>query len=444
MVQNGLVTFVNQAALAHMGYTAGELLSRSFLEFIHPEDKESALQHYRELLEKKSPLYACPFRIYAKDGSVKWVETNSEIIEWEGKPATLHFLTDITPRKILEEELQRLMAEKSLILDSLTEMVAFLDRDMHVIWANKTASQSVGKSPESLFGAKCHEIWQGKNAPCPGCPVVRSMETGQVCAGEVTSPDGRFWRITATPVKDKEGKIIGAVEAALDISESKRYEEQLKFLSLHDSLTGLYNRAFFQEELRRLSGSREYPLTIMVADLDGLKLVNDTLGHAKGDELLQACADVLKTSLRRSDIIARIGGDEFAAILPKTGEKTGEDLARRIRSTVEAHNKEHPELPLHLSLGAATSRSAAESLEETFKKADDLMYRNKLLNRASARNQIVGHLLAALKEKDYITAGYAERLQELCLKTGEKLGLSPQQMADLALLVQTSDGQIPE
>ncbi|WP_338834114.1 hypothetical protein MHLNE_04700 [Moorella humiferrea] len=417
VVQDGVVTFVNRATLAHTGYTAGELLSRPFLDFIHPEDRESAVQHYRELLEKKSPLYACSFRIFAKDGSVKWMEANSVVIEWEGQPATLHFLTDITPRKILEEELQRLMAEKSLILDSLTEMVAFLDRDMHVIWANRTAGQSVGKNPEELFGAKCHEIWQGKSAPCPRCPVVQAMETGQVCTGEVASPDGRFWSITATPVKDKDGKVIGAVEATLDITERKRYEEQLRFLSLHDSLTGLYNRAFFQEELKRLSGSREYPITILVADLDGLKLVNDTLGHAKGDELLQACAGVLKTSLRRSDIVARIGGDEFAAILPKTGEKTGEDLAQRIRSAIEASNKEHPELPLHFSIGVATCQNAAESLEETFKKADDLMYRNKLQNRASARNQIVGALLAALKEKDYITAGHAARLQEMCLNT---------------------------
>lgn len=439
VVQEGVVVFVNGATLAHTGYTAGELLSRPFLNFIHPEDRESALQHYRELLEKKSPLYSCPFKILAKDGSVKWVETNSVVIEWEGKPATLHFLTDITPRKILEEELQRLMAEKSLILDSLTELVVFLDRDMHVIWANRAAGQSVGKNPEELFLAKCHEIWQGKSAPCPGCPVVRAMETGQVCTGEVASPDGRFWSITATPVKDKEGRVIGAVEATLDITERKRYEEQLKFLSLHDSLTGLYNRAFFQEELRRLSGSREYPITILVADLDGLKLVNDTLGHAKGDEMLQACADVLRNSLRRSDIVARIGGDEFAAILPKTGEKTGEDLARRIRSAVEAYNKEHPELPLHLSLGVATCQSAAESLEETFKKADDLMYRNKLLNRANARNQMVSALLAALKEKDSLTSGHAERLQEMCLKMGEKLGLSPRQMADLALLAQVHD-----
>lgn len=439
VVQEGVIVFVNRATSVHTGYTPDKLLSRPFSDFIHPEDREGVMQNYRELLEKETPLYSCSFRILTTDGSVKWVETNSVVIDWEGKPASLHLLTDVTPRKILEEELQRLTAEKSLILDSLTELVVFLDRDMHVIWANRAAGQSVGKNPEGLLGGKCHEIWRGNSTPCLNCPVVRAMESGEVCTGEVSSPDGRFWSITATPVKDRAGNVVGAVETTLEITERKRYEEKLSFLSLHDSLTGLYNRAFFEGELDRLSGSREYPITILVADLDGLKVVNDTLGHAKGDEMLKACAEVLQGSLRRSDILARIGGDEFAAIIPNTGEKAGEDLARRIRSAVEAYNKEHPDLLLHLSLGVATCRSPDESLEDTLKKADDLMYRNKLLNRASARNQIVGTLMAALNEKDYLCTGHAERLQEMCLKIGEKLGLSPQQIADLALLAKVHD-----
>ncbi|RKO67823.1 HD domain-containing phosphohydrolase [Desulfofundulus salinus] len=439
VVQEGVVKFANRAAAVHTGYTTEEIVLRHFLDFIHPEDREAVWEHYRELLENKGILYAFPFRVIARDGSIKWAETNSVVVEWEGQPATLHFLTDITPRRILEEELQRLMAEKSLILDSLTELVVFIDRDMQIIWANRAAGQSVGRSPGDLFGAKCHEIWHGRSVPCQGCPVVQAVETGQVCAGEVASPDGRLWSITASPVKDEKGNVIGAVEAALDITERRRYEEQLKYLSLHDPLTGLYNRAFFQEELRRLSVSREYPITILVADLDGLKLVNDTLGHARGDEMLKACADVLRNSLRRSDILARIGGDEFAALLPGTDEKTGEDIVYRIRSRIGDYNKEHPELPLHVSTGFATCRSGDESLEDTFKKADDLMYRHKLVHRAGARNQIVGALLAALKEKDYLTAGHAERLKEMCLKMGEKLGLSPRQMADLALLAQVHD-----
>lgn len=275
--------------------------------------------------------------------------------------------------------------------------------------------------------------------PCAGCPVVRAIQTGQVSAGEIVSPDGRYWHITASPVTDEGGKVIGVVETALEVTERRRYEEQLKYLSLHDQLTGLYNRAFFEEELKCLASGREYPVTVLVADLDGLKLVNDTLGHARGDEMLKACADILRSSLRRSDILARIGGDEFAILLPRTDEKAAAEIAGRIIAQVEEYNTQHSELPLHLSLGYATSRSGKEPLEETFKRADDLMYYHKLMHRTSARNQIISALLALLEEKDFITAGHAQKVEKLCLKVGEKIGLSPRQMADLALLAGVHD-----
>jgi hypothetical protein len=112
-----------------------------------------------------------------------------------------------------------------------------------------------------------------------------------------------------------ENEVVSMVR---DITDEKRYQEKLEYLSLHDSLTGLYNRAFFEAEIERLFHSREYPISIMSADLDGLKLINDTMGHDRGDSLLKTCARVVKESLRRSDVLARVGGDEFAVILPRT------------------------------------------------------------------------------------------------------------------------------
>lgn len=439
VVQDGVVKYVNRVAVEYSGYTMQDLVSRRALGFIHPEDRERAGEQYTKLLQNRGVLQAYSYRIIIKDGNSKWVETNSVVIDWEERPAILHFLTDITPRKILEGELQRLMAEKSLILDSLTEMVVFLDRDMHIIWANRAAGRAVGMDPGELFGAKCYDIWYGGSEPCRDCPVIRAMETGRVCTGEMNAPGGCVLSVTASPVKDEMGNVTGAVEAVLDITERKSYEEQLKYLSLHDSLTGLYNRAFFQEELKRFSTGRDYPITVMVADLDGLKLVNDTFGHAKGDEMLKACAAVLAASLRRSDILARVGGDEFAALFPNTDEKTGEDIISRISSRIDDYNKEHPELPLHVSTGFATCRSSEESLEDSLKQADELMYRNKLLRGAGMRNRIVDALLEDLKKKDFGFSGHAERLKELCLRVGEKLALSPRQMADLALLAQVHD-----
>lgn len=439
VVQDGVMKFANPAAAGLTGRRRSELVGAAVADLVHPEDRKEVLARTRRPAGGAPGACTFAFRVMAGDGTARWVEANTVAVEWEGGPATLSFLTDVSARQLLEEELRRLAAEKTLILDSLVELVLYLDRDMHIIWANRAAAASVGMSPEELWGAKCHQIWRGRDLPCAGCPVVRAMETGRVSAGEIASPDGRYWHITASPVTDEAGNVIGAVETTLEVTERKRYEEQLKYLSLHDQLTGLYNRAFFEEELKRLAGGRDYPITVLVADLDGLKLVNDTLGHAKGDEMLKACAGILRASLRRSDILARIGGDEFAVLLPRMDEKAAAEIARRITARVGEHNAQHPELPLHLSWGYATSKGSEEPLEETFRKADDLMYRHKLMHRTSARNQIISALLAVLEEKDFVAAGHAQRVEEWCLKVGERIGLSPRQTADLALLARVHD-----
>jgi len=204
-------------------------------------------------------------------------------------------------------------------------------------------------------------------------------------------------------------------------------------------MTGIYNRTFFETELARLNKSREYPVTIISADLDGLKLINDTMGHEAGDKLLQGCALVLRKSLRNSDILARVGGDEFSAILPGTDKKTGETVVRRIRQNVNKYNQKNKELLLGISLGVATAEKIDYSLSDLFKRADDMMYRDKLYSSTSSRSKIVQSLLAALAERDYITEGHARRLEELCRAVGEKIELSSHQLSDLALLAQVHD-----
>jgi HD-GYP domain-containing protein (c-di-GMP phosphodiesterase class II) len=163
------------------------------------------------------------------------------------------------------------------------------------------------------------------------------------------------------------------------------------------------------------------------------------MGHSRGDALLYACAQVLRLSLRRSDILARIGGDEFAALLPRTGETVGAKIAMRIQANMDLHNKIRPELPLSISVGTATAEKEDTPLTEIYKKADDYMYRNKFSNRSSVRSYIVDILLAALAERDRISQGHAERLAALCLKMGKKLQLPPSRLAYLDLLARVHD-----
>ncbi|MEN6351532.1 MAG: diguanylate cyclase [Syntrophomonas sp.] len=170
-----------------------------------------------------------------------------------------------------------------------------------------------------------------------------------------------------------------SVASIIDISERKRAEEQLKFLSQHDQLTGLYNRTFLTQEIKRLK--RKNTLGIIVCDVDGLKTVNDTMGHEAGDELLRVVALLLKDSFRHGDTVARIGGDEFLIVMPESDLAAVMDASQRINRAVADYNRQKPAVPLMLSIGFAVSNEQNTDFTTLFKEADRHMYEEKLRNR---------------------------------------------------------------
>gem|GEM_PF-6850236 len=223
-------------------------------------------------------------------------------------------------------------------------------------------------------------------------------------------------------------------EEALDYSEEKLY-----YLSYHDQLTGLYNRSFFEVRLRQLSEKPEYPITLITTDIDGLKLINDTIGQSAGNRLLKICANMVSEALNGEGILARVGGDEFSAILPLVNKEEGEKIARQIRYQVNHYNQANTNLPLSLSIGVATAEDRSISLKKLLKLADDQLLRNKLHRHSSASNNVVRSLVTAMGERDNYSGGHTKRLEKMCLTVGEKMGLSSQQLGDLALLAQVHD-----
>lgn len=169
-----------------------------------------------------------------------------------------------------------------------------------------------------------------------------------------------------------------SVESLLrgEIAERNEMQTKLQYLSTHDTLTGLYNRFFFEAELERLQGSRLFPVSVVMADVDGLKRVNDHYGHAAGDELLKRTAKLLKDSFRAEDVVSRIGGDEFAILLPETDAAAMQAILPRLKSNLDKYNREFFDLAIELSIGMETGEKGS-ILTATMKKADDRMYEDK-------------------------------------------------------------------
>lgn len=220
-------------------------------------------------------------------------------------------------------------------------------------------------------------------------------------------------------VVSKENEVIGITR---NISTDKQYREQIEYLSYHDQLTGLYNRRFFEEELKRLDNKRNLPLGIVMADVNGLKLVNDSFGHLIGDQLLIKVAEVLKKTCRADEIISRIGGDEFTILIPRIEENQIEALISRIQEA--AAQEKIGSVELSVSFGWDIKENNQEDILEIFKKAENYMYQKKLFEGPSMRGKTIGAILTTLNEKNSREKRHSQRVSELCERFAVALGFS--------------------
>ena len=235
-----------------------------------------------------------------------------------------------------------------------------------------------------------------------------------------------------------KGKNVYMVTAR-DVTERKLIEEKMNFLSFHDILTELYNRTYFEEEMARMERRREGSVGLILFDLDGLKLVNDSFGHEQGDQLLVRTAELLRGCFRESDILARIGGDEFAVLFRDTTPDSMELAVARVYQAVADLRSQSQRIPLSLSAGYAYSDDQTLSMRDLFREADNNMYREKLHRSQSARSTIVQTVMSLLEARDFITEGHADRLQEMLTRLARAAGLPESRMTDLRLLAQFHD-----
>ncbi len=235
-----------------------------------------------------------------------------------------------------------------------------------------------------------------------------------------------------------KGKTVYMVTAR-DVTERKYIEEKMNYLSYHDMLTGLYNRTFFEEEMIRRDKCGEESVGLIIFDLDGLKLVNDSFGHEQGDDLLVRTAELIKECFGEADLVARIGGDEIAVLMKNSSPALMEAAMGNVYAAVAKLQKNPRRIPISLSAGSAFRSDKNVSMRELFCEADNKMYRGKLHRSQSTRSAIVQTVMSLLEARDFITEGHADRLQEMLIRLARAAGLPESRMTDLRLLAQFHD-----
>lgn len=385
VAQDNKLVFFNPKTEIMTGYSTEEILSRPFIDFIYPDDREMVANRHVRRLKGEEISHIYDFRIIHKDGNIRWVELNVVVISWKGKGATLNFMSDITERKQAEEALReseeryRALIEKSN--DGITlirgDRYLFVNQKMVEIFGYDRPEEIIGQSVAMLIHPDDRDrvldinYRRQKGEAVPDKYEVRGQRK-----------NGDFFPIEASATKTiYRGEAVSLVYLR-DITDRKQAEETLKTLSLKDDLTSLYNRRGFfalaEQGLKNAQRLRTEMLLIF-GDLDNLKEINDTFGHKEGDQALVDISQILKETFRESDILARIGGDEFVILALNSFETSAEILIQRLKKVLKEHHllTTRP-YNLSLSLGIAffDPRNPC-SIDALLAQADKLMYENK-------------------------------------------------------------------
>jgi diguanylate cyclase (GGDEF)-like protein/PAS domain S-box-containing protein len=385
IIRGEMIEFANPALAKILGQSIEIITIKSFTSFLHPDDRAMVLDHHIRRMRGEDVETGYDFRIITATGQVRWLHITSQIISWNGTPASLSFVMDITDRKVAEEALRESEYRFRELFDKMKSGVAvyeaindgsdFIFRDF-----NRAAEIMEGVTKEMVIGKSVLEVFPGvkefglldlfQSVWKSGIP--RNLPISHYKDTRIDS-----WRENYV-YKLPAGELVAIYD---DVTEQKKMEEEIRMLSITDALTGLFNRRGFialAEQQMKTANRIQKKLVLFYIDLDGMKSVNDRWGHEEGDQLLVSSAKILKQTFRESDIIARLGGDEFTVLAAEIAETTEIALTRlgeRLKSYNALPNRRYA---ISLSIGIAVyDPSLPCSLDELMSRADNLMYEQK-------------------------------------------------------------------
>jgi diguanylate cyclase len=429
--ENGIIVEANFAGAFLFGLPREVLSGQQISRFIDKDSQDLWYIQRKNLIEEGIPL-SFEIKMLRTDGETFWAHLKGSLYETpDSKTLFRIMLVDITERRLLESALKN---EKQLFqttLGSIGEGILTVDKNGVILLMNPVAERLTGWPLAEAIGKHIHEVFYvmdedsrdrntnvldtvlktGKPYPSPTHAVLLSKDGSEHPIEDIT-----------TPLLLEGGKVLGAVLGFRDVTSKIEQLNKIKHLSYHDQLTGLYNRRFFEEELQRIDTARNMPLTIVMGDVNGLKLINDSFGHVMGDELLKKVASAIRKGCREDEIIARLGGDEFVIILPKTNALMVQQIIQRIKDY--ANEDKLGAIDISISFGYDTKTSEEQDIHDIFRHAENSMYRHKLSESSSIRSKTIDVIMCTLFEKNNRELLHSKRVGKLSADTAAFLNFS--------------------
>jgi len=384
-----------------------------FMDLVFSYD-DAIASRYKNLKRDGDTLMAevfCP-AMYDNKGAWIFVKVAPLHDQTGNVVGVIEIIRDITDRKQADETILKSEAKYRQIFENAPLGILHFNQDGVIEDCNENFVKIIGSTKADLINMNMLKL--------PDSKLTNALK--ETLNGHLAIYEGNYKSVTAdkvtpvrvlfTPIKSAEGIVEAGVGIIEDITPRKKREEEIEYLSYHDQLTGLYNRRFYEEELIRLDTERNLPLSIAMGDVNGLKLINDSFGHAAGDAYLMKVAEVIKRGCRADDIIARLGGDEFVILLPRTNAFEAERVINRIRNL--SLKEQSGAINMSISFGFETKTEVSENIQEILKRTEDHMYRHKLYENLSMRSKTIDLIMNTLYEKNNREMLHSKRVSELC------------------------------
>ena len=421
---------INKKFEEQTGLKSEDVVGRTVKEVL-PNTEQLWIERYGKVALTGKPIQ---FDSYSAHFD-KWYRVSSY------SPKYMQFVVvvdDITERKKLEEALylEKAQIEKTLL--SVGDGVISTDKEGRIRLMNMAAEKITGWESKNVLGKKIDAIYNLRDESTkkkldPGFEKV--LKDGfQINSSDhkmLVSKNGNELYIeeTAAPIKDSQGNISGMILVFRDSTEKIERQKEVEYLSLHDHLTGLYNRRYMHDSIKRLDNVRNLPFSVIYMDVNGLKLVNDTLGHEMGDRLLKKVGENLTSMLRSDDIIGRLGGDEFLVLLPKTNKNQTEAIVERISASLR--NTELDPVIISLAMGFSVKVDIDQDIEDVLKRAESRMYNDKLRSGKQMRKGLIENFIRDINTKYEQEKIHSDKVTEYCIKTGKAMGFSKKEISVL-------------